>query len=163
MLSERWWCNFNLNLTSMLGNNLVVTALSLTAVCAVIQSHSAEMTLSHEWLHAHTYHTHKRTCHLLTWTGHIPLGVTDLGKRSNLSSSLSCFTPAPSASFSSELYEELKGRTSDGSSSVSVIFFPPAAIGLLLFLMATWMADVELNRDKRRGGGQSRWIARWWA
>lgn len=38
-------------------------------------------------------HIHERTCHLLTWPGHIPLGVTDLGKRSNLSSSLSCLTP----------------------------------------------------------------------
>lgn len=78
-------CRLNLSLTSKFGNDSLAND-SIVPYCC---RHCTPVTLC--WMAA-CAHTH-RTCHLLTWSGHVPLGVTDLGKRSNLSSSLSCFIP----------------------------------------------------------------------
>lgn len=143
-------CRLNLSLTSKFGNDSLAND-SIVPYCC---RHCTPVTLC--WMAA-CAHTH-RTCHLLTWSGHVPLGVTDLGKRSNLSSSLSCFIPLHCPSLSSVSYQELKGRTTDDSSALS--FVPPtplAVIGLHVFFhMPVPVLDVVLNR--RRGGRYTAYI-----
>lgn len=70
-----------------------MTVLSLNS-CKGCNSVALLHTGTHAYAYPHTHtHTLTKTYHLLTWPDHVPLGVTDLGKRTNLSSSLSCLTP----------------------------------------------------------------------
>lgn len=143
-------CRLNLSLTSKFGNDSLANDSIVPYSCR----HCTPVTLC--WMAA-CAHTH-RTCHLLTWSGHVPLGVTDLGKRSNLSSSLSCFIPLHCPpSLSSVSYQELKGRTTDDSSALSFPPHPPRSNWPPFFShMPVPVLDVVLNR--RRGGRYTAYI-----
>lgn len=88
-----------------------------------------------ESVNKHT-HSQKTTCHLPTWSGHVPLGMTDPGKRSNLSSSLSCLT---CLLFSPLLCSSKSWRAGRVVAAPLSLVFYPSADGLVFFPVATPM------------------------
>lgn len=92
-------------------------------------------------------HKHKRTCHLATRAGYVPLGVTDLGRQPNLSSSLTCWTPFSGwpTFLHSIFHQELKGRTSDGGSFSSQFFLTLHVSSLAIITYVYIHQPISLN------------------